>query len=280
MSGVVDPLYVLARAVLLDALEALGPQREAVVLVGAQAIYLHTGAVDFAVPEYTTDADVVIDPQLLKARPELALALTTAGFVRGGRVGCWAITKMLGDQAVDVELDLMVPEAVGGPGRRAARLAGHQDQVARKARGLEAALVDKAVVAITSMVPDDDHRSFSIEVAGPAALLVSKLHKIEERLAEGRASRLDDKDALDVLRILQAVPTERLSRAFGALVQHEVAKTVTRETLVWLRTRFASVRGVGTQMAVRAAGPLASSDAIAESCAVLTMDFLRAVEGQ
>jgi hypothetical protein len=280
VSGVADPLYVLARAVLLDALEALGPQREAIVLVGAQAIYLHTGAVEYAVPEYTTDADVVIDPLLLKARPELALALTTAGFVRGGRVGCWVITKMLGGQPVDVELDLMVPEAVGGPGRRAARLTGHQDQVARKARGLEAALVDKAVVAITSMAPDDDYRSFSIEVAGPAALLVSKLHKIEERLAEGRASRLDDKDALDVLRILQAVPTERLSRAFGTLVQHDVAQAVTRETLVWLRTRFATVRGAGTLMAVRAAGPLADSDAIAESCSVLTMDLLRAVEGQ
>ncbi len=38
-----DPLYALARAVLLDVLEALGDQRDAVVLVGAQAIYLHTG---------------------------------------------------------------------------------------------------------------------------------------------------------------------------------------------------------------------------------------------
>jgi hypothetical protein len=30
-----DPLYVAARAVLLDALEALGSQRDAVVVVGA-----------------------------------------------------------------------------------------------------------------------------------------------------------------------------------------------------------------------------------------------------
>src|SRR6187401_2744009 len=34
------PEYVLARRVLLDALQALGSQRDAVVLVGAQAIYL------------------------------------------------------------------------------------------------------------------------------------------------------------------------------------------------------------------------------------------------
>lgn len=37
---VIAPLYVVARAVLLDALDALGEQRNAVVLVGAQAIYL------------------------------------------------------------------------------------------------------------------------------------------------------------------------------------------------------------------------------------------------
>ena len=38
-----DPRYVLARSVLLDALEALGEQRSALIVVGAQAVYLHTG---------------------------------------------------------------------------------------------------------------------------------------------------------------------------------------------------------------------------------------------
>ncbi len=54
MRGEPDPLYVAARSVLLDALEALGHQRDAIVLVGAQAIYLHTGAIEFEVAEYTT----------------------------------------------------------------------------------------------------------------------------------------------------------------------------------------------------------------------------------
>ncbi len=40
MIGEPDPLYVVARRVLLDALDALGPHREACVLVGAQAVYL------------------------------------------------------------------------------------------------------------------------------------------------------------------------------------------------------------------------------------------------
>ena len=63
-----DELYVLARRVLLDALKALGPHREACVLAGAQAIYLRVGDADLAVAPFTTDGDLVIDPR----RPHLA----------------------------------------------------------------------------------------------------------------------------------------------------------------------------------------------------------------
>ena len=41
--------YVKARRVPLDALRALGAQRDAVIFVGAQALYLHTGEADIAV---------------------------------------------------------------------------------------------------------------------------------------------------------------------------------------------------------------------------------------
>jgi hypothetical protein len=61
----IDPLYVVARTVLLDALEAIGEQRDAVVLVGAQASYLHTGETDIAVPAFTTDGDLAIVPARL-----------------------------------------------------------------------------------------------------------------------------------------------------------------------------------------------------------------------
>jgi hypothetical protein len=271
-----DTLYVLARAALLDALEALGGQRDAVILVGAQAIYLHTGEIDLAVPEYTTDADVVIDPARLQPRPEIEQALTSFGFVRGPRVGAWVITKALDGRPVNVELDLMVPEAVGGAGRRAARLVGHKEQVARKARGLEAALIDKAPTAIAAFDPADT-RSFSIAVAGPAALIVSKVHKIDERLSEGRVTRLDDKDALDVLRLLQAVPTSTLAQSLEALLHDSIAGEVTREALVSLRSLFGDPRSPGSLMTVRAAGPLADRDAVAQSCAILTTDLLQAV---
>ena len=75
-----DPDYVAARRVLLDALEALGNQRKAVVLVGAQAFYLHGGEGDLAVAPYTTDGDLAIDPRELDDEPALAATLQSAGF--------------------------------------------------------------------------------------------------------------------------------------------------------------------------------------------------------
>ena len=55
MTGVSD-LEVRARRALLDALEALGPHLDAVVLIGAQAIYLHTGDAPVALAPFTKDA--------------------------------------------------------------------------------------------------------------------------------------------------------------------------------------------------------------------------------
>lgn len=82
--------YVLARTVLLDALEALGPHLEAVVLVGAQAIYLHTGDDDLNVPPTTSDADLVLAPNKLRDPPLLEDAKARRGLRHGRRPGCMA----------------------------------------------------------------------------------------------------------------------------------------------------------------------------------------------
>jgi hypothetical protein len=191
-------------------------------------------------------------------------------------VGAWATNKTLEGRHVAVELDVMVPEALGGAGRRAARLARHAAEIARKARGLEASVIDKSPWAITAL-DDADRRSWTIAVAGPAALMVSKLHKIQERLAEGRPRRVDDKDALDVLRLLQAIPTRPIAEAFAKLTDEPIASEVSREALASLRTFFSTPRGVGSQMAVRAAGPLADPDVVVASCATLATDLLDAI---
>lgn len=54
-----DPLYIAARRVLRDALEALAPRGDAVIVVGAQAVYLRTGAGELGIAPYTTDGDLV-----------------------------------------------------------------------------------------------------------------------------------------------------------------------------------------------------------------------------
>lgn len=136
-----DELYVLARSVLLDALEGLGPHRQACVLVGAQAIYLRVGEADLAVAPFTTDGDLVIDPRRLSDVPPVDQGLMAAGFaLRGGdSVGIWVTQRATRtNPEVDVAVDLLVPEAVSPKsGRRAARLQGHAPRAARIARGLE-----------------------------------------------------------------------------------------------------------------------------------------------
>ena len=74
-----DARYIAARRVLLDALEALGDHRRAVILVGAQAVYLHAGELDeIAVAPYTEDPDLAVDPMTLAPDPRL-LAQAVAG---------------------------------------------------------------------------------------------------------------------------------------------------------------------------------------------------------
>jgi hypothetical protein len=84
-----DPLYVRARAALLDAVDALGPHLDAVVLIGAQAMYLHTSDADLAVAEYTTDADFMISPRELADEPLIAELPERAGFTTGEHLGRW-----------------------------------------------------------------------------------------------------------------------------------------------------------------------------------------------
>lgn len=102
MPGESSAEYVVARRALLDALETLGAQREAVVLVGAQAIYIHTGDAGLAVAESTTDADVALDPSMLLADPELAAAMRAANFYPeitndGPATGIWSSLREINE---------------------------------------------------------------------------------------------------------------------------------------------------------------------------------------
>jgi hypothetical protein len=85
-------LYVAARGVLLDALDALVEHRDALIVVGAQAVYLHAedADLDASVAPYTADADLALDPAELGPEPQLAAAMRAAGFslkIKGGGTG-------------------------------------------------------------------------------------------------------------------------------------------------------------------------------------------------
>ena len=164
-------------------------------LVGALAIDVHTGDADVADPaygfaaEYTTDADLTIDPRDLTGSPLVADLLEERGFSLGADPGAWVSPD-------GIAVDLMVREPLAGPGRRSARLGPHGNRAARRAKGLEGALVDQERVELVSLDPADD-RSVLMHVAGPGALLIAKTYKIADRV--GRSSRVEDKDALRCL---------------------------------------------------------------------------------
>jgi hypothetical protein len=273
---VIEPLYVAARGVLLDALDALGEQREALILAGAQAIYIHTGAADLAVAEFTTDGDLVVVPDQLKVQPRLSEAMERAQFRPGLQPGSWLRDRTVSGIATTIPVDLLVPDAVAGPGRRAARLGDHGDRAGRRVRGLEGALIDHSVMRLSGL-DEDDRREFEVRVAGPSALLVAKLHKLADRSGHGDAKRLKDKDALDVLRLLRAVPLERLAQGLRELGDSTLAGDVTREATEHLQALFGATSSPGTVMVVRATERLEDPSVMAASCVALADDLIRAL---
>lgn len=69
------PLLARSRRALLDAVQALEGQRHALIVVGAQAVYLHTGLEDEAIATETRDSDVVVNPAALEREPLLQEAM-------------------------------------------------------------------------------------------------------------------------------------------------------------------------------------------------------------
>jgi hypothetical protein len=263
----------MARTGLLDALDALESHLDALVIVGAQAIYLHTGTTEIALAEFTTDGDVAIDPDLLGSDPLIEEAMRAAGFTldpRSSAIGSWISPR-------GVFVDLMVPEAVaGGAGRRGVRLPPHDSKAMRRSRGIEATLVDNSKMVIRAIQVEKDSREFVVAVAGPAALLVAKLHKIHDRIDS--PSRSDNKDAHDVYRLLRAVETPALVDAITRLLREAVSAEVTRDALAQLRELFARGAGArGSLMAGAAEELVGDPIAVSESVALLADDLFEAL---
>jgi hypothetical protein len=261
-------LLVRARSALLDAVDALSGQRDALVLIGAQAIYLHTGAAPVALAEATKDSDIAVDPRVLIEDPLIEAAMARAGFhqdLTSPQPGSWLSPD-------GIPVDLMVPASLSADGgRRGARIPPHGKHSTRVARGLEAAVVDHQPMRIEALDPSDG-RSAVINVAGPAALLVAKLHKLGERQASPH--RLLDKDAHDIYRLFVAVETNVLAEAIRTLRADDMAAAVTIEAMEYLNSLFAGPEALGSMMAGRAEELVGDPAVVSAAVAALASDLL------
>lgn len=275
-----DPEYVAARGVLLDALEALAEHRNAIVLVGAQAVYLRTEPLPGYQP-HTTDADLTIDPILLGARPGLEDAMRGAGFrlkdedTGHPEPGIWEARVSIAERHDDLifPIDLIVPEAVAPPGgRRGARLGGeHGSQAARKVTGVEGALIDHSLIEVAAL-DEADPRRITIGVAGYTALLVAKVHKIGDR-AE-RPDRLVDKDAGDILRLFMSTTPQNVAQRLTNLLDDGPSHDTTRTAIDRLDPLFGTRGSLGTQMAVRALGGVLKPATVEATCTTFVAHLL------
>lgn len=118
------------------------------VLVGAQAIYMHTGLADLAVAEHTTDADFSVSPDDLADSPLLGDLFSASCFTPREHPGGWLTPE-------GIYIDVMVAEALADPGTRGARLGAHGKRAARRAKGLEGALVDRERSVVTALDRSD-----------------------------------------------------------------------------------------------------------------------------
>ena len=264
METVADPNYVRARSGLLDALAALGPLRAAAVLVGAQAVYeyIRDQSGDFAVPPFTLDADLALIPELLVDDPKIIDAMESAGYTAAAQPGIYRRDD-------GVQVDLLVPESVGGGGRRGARLGVHGNRAARQVRGLEGALVSRRSVIISALAPGDE-RTYEISVAGPAALLVAKTHKLAERIDANDIRRISNKDAFDIFRLLRAVDTGELTAEIRFLEGEAISATVAAEAMVRFRELFGTPTTAGTQLVAEHVAGIENREVIIASSVALS----------
>lgn len=278
----IDPEYVEARRVLLDALEALAPHAPALVIAGAQAVYLRVGDGDLAVAPYTTDADIAVDPESLAPDPTIEAAMNAAGFelsLQGGHIepGIWVAEAIINDQKLLIPVDLIVPEGFAPPGgRRGARLGPHGNKAARRAVGLEASIVDNSPMTVSALAPADG-RSVTVAVAGVPALMVAKAHKLHDRVGRGRPDRLDDKDAGDVFRMMQRAPAKAVGATLAGLCEHPVAGSPTAAAVGYIDELFGRRGRPGIEMAARSFGgaiPPARVEAVSVAYTAALSDVL------
>ena len=125
---------------------------------------------------------------------------------------------------------------------------------------------------------DGDDRAFSIAVAGPAALVVAKTHKIAGRRDEAKG-RLGDKDAFDAFRLLRAVDPPAFAAGFARLRAGQLAADSTLRALSELEALFCGSELVSVGMVVRATEGLMLEAEVRAAVPLLARGVLGAAGG-
>jgi len=202
-----------ARAVLLRGLRALGAQRQALTLVGAQAVYEHTRHLQNVQPTLTTDGDTCLTPGSVDPSVDIGEAMLEAGFTpHPDRPGIWGIDV----DGRRVAFDILVPEALAGPARRGAQVPGQSKRYIGRAAGLELAVIDRSTHIVEPL--DGVGTAEDVYVAGPGALMCAKAYKLMERISErdrGGRDRIKPKDAGDVWRLMAASDPAKVFAVFA-----------------------------------------------------------------
>ena len=260
VASVGDARYGAAnsRRLLIHTVRALGPFRDGITVIGAHAVHVWVEkAWGPTVMEATRDGDIVLDPVFVASDPKLLDLMAGAGLVpaledRPGIYGFADETGLAWRQRTTV--DLIVPEAYAGPGRRAARMLG-QRHAASRAVGLELAVWDKTLMPLATI--DEPAESVEVYVAGPAALLVAKTHKVHERLAGVlvRPDRLKPKDSGDVALLMMVCDPEETARIMvEAVAAHPEIRPVVSDAAAWMVEMYGGRECVVRRQAADALG--------------------------
>ena len=165
-----------------------------------------------------------------------------------------------------IVIDLMVPAAVGGAGRRGARLGVHGNLVASKGRGLEGVLIDNEPMTITAStiaIADESicyRRRPRCSPCRQAAQDRRSTRRHQTSRRQGRAGCVPPAPG--------GADSDLASR-MRRLLGDSRSREVTEEALVYLMTMFGTPDGAGSRMAARAVEMLEDPDTIAAACAVL-----------
>ena len=138
---------------------------------------------------------------------------------------------------------------------------------------LKGLLVNRRPMTLGALEPGDP-RTYEINVAGPAALLVAKIHKLADRINVDDVRRLSNKDAFDIFRLLQAV---ELVEEISLLADDLTAAEVTAEAIARFSELFGTPTAAGTQLVAEHVAGIENRDVIIASSVALSEELIKRV---